>query len=220
MKTSCMLSFLAMGLVASFAEAATISVLDPTMGSNTAPFGYSVPGVSERRYQQAYSSANFDTALMIEDISFFRTSVAGNLQDGTYLLSLSTVPTAINSLSTTNFDANLGANNQVFATVALAGVAPAVLTFTGAPFYYNPEAGNLLLDIRVTDIVPATPFPASFAYSSTASETVSRYTNYVTSGFTGRGLATRFDGVAIPEPTSIAIVAALAALSLGRGRCR
>jgi hypothetical protein len=220
MKTSCVLSFLAMGLVASFAQAAPISLLDPTMGSNTAPFGYSAPGVTERRYQQAYSSASFDSALMIEDISFFRTSVAGNLQNGAYTLSLSTVLTAINSLSTTNFDANLGANNQEFVTITLAGVAPAVLTFTGTPFYYNPEAGNLLLDIRVTDIVPATPFPASFAFSSTASGVVSRYTNYVASGFTGRGLATQFDGVPVPEPTSIALVVSLAALSLVRSRCR
>jgi hypothetical protein len=52
----------------------------------------------------------------------------------------------VNSLSNVNFNSNLGANNAAFASMALSGTAPSVLSFTGGPFNYDPSQGNLLLD--------------------------------------------------------------------------
>jgi hypothetical protein len=124
-----------------------------TVGANNGGNGFPF-GASGTRYQEAYSSSLFSGPITITGIDFFRSGASGTLGSGTYQLSLSTISGSVNSLSNVNFNSNLGANNAAFASTALSGTAPSVLSFTGGPFSYDPSQGNLLLDSRLQ--TPAT----------------------------------------------------------------
>ena len=71
---------------------------------------------------------------------------------GTYQVSLSTTSKPVNGLSS-NLASNIGADNTVIFTGNLGGTGTvSSFTITGtAPFVYDPAAGNLLVDIVVTD---------------------------------------------------------------------
>lgn len=161
-----------------------------TLGTNTG--GNSFPfGGNGTRYQEAYASSYFPGPIAITAINFFQSS-GGNLYAGTYQVSLSTITTSVSGLSDTNFNSNLGANNTLFATVALSGTAPATLTFTGGPFNYDPSQGNLLVDIQIIN-------PVSLSGSATYEDGnglgpagIARYHNFG-AGTIGYGLVTRFD---------------------------
>lgn len=209
MTRSLLTALLAVAASTTFAPAATVTVLDPTQGTNAAPFGVGGGIGTIGRYQQAYASSSFgDAPLTIRQISFFRTST-GWVHDAEYTLKLSTITADIDSLSASDFDGNVGADNQLFLKTRLSGLAPDVLTFEGAPYVYNPLEGNLLLEVITEDIQYLDGFPAHFAESETADGIVSRYYNYG-GDFIGRGLATRFSSV--PEPTGLATLASLALL--------
>jgi hypothetical protein len=122
-------------------------------GGNAFPFAGPFTGASGMEYQEAYASSDFSGPISITGIDFFQQAIGsgGDLYAATYQLSLSVVTTDIDDLSDTNFASNLGADNTVFTTVALVGAAPDTLTFNGAPFYYDPSMGNLLLDIQISD---------------------------------------------------------------------
>jgi hypothetical protein len=187
----------------------TIVIGAPGDGLNAFPFGGHVGAVGTR-YQQAYSSSQFSGPILINSISFLGGN-SGPLGASTYAFSLSTITAGIDSLSPFNFDANRGANNQLFANVGLSGPGPATLTITGlTPFLYNPAQGNLLLDIVVTPGgVPASGLVASYSSrTGTANGIFSRYQNYG-GGTIGWGLVTRFDftPAAVPEPAVLTLLA-------------
>jgi hypothetical protein len=121
----------------------------------------------------------------------------------TFSLYLSTTSAAVDALNTVNFDANLGASTSLFGTYTLGGAAPAVLTFSGTPYFYNPAAGNLLLDLRVSGTLVNLLDPAGFvARSNVPGGNYSRAQNFG-SGSAGYGLDTRFTGsTVLPEPST------------------
>ena len=169
-----------------------------TLGTNTG--GNSFPfGGNGTRYQEAYASSYFPGPIAITAISFF--GGGGNLYAGTYQVSLSTITTSVNSLSNTNFNSNLGANNTMFATVALSGTAPATLTFTGGPFNYDPSQGNLLVDIQIINPVSGSGSTGYQDGNGVGPAGIARYQNFG-AGTTGYGMVTRFDyGPVIVVPT-------------------
>ena len=76
----------------------------------------------EPRYQQAYDASSFSVAGIITSISFV--GGLGDFRPGDYTLSLSTISAGIDTLSTSDFDGNLGPDNQLFTTVSLSGATP------------------------------------------------------------------------------------------------
>jgi hypothetical protein len=169
----------------------TIIIGAPSEAPNIFPFGGGF-GLSTR-YQQAYAANQFNGAapLLIRSISFL--GGQGILGASTYTFSLSTITTGIDNLSTTNFNANRGADNALLASVNLSGPAPATLTIEGAtPFLYDPSSGNLLLDIVVSPGVAQFAQGASYQSRLNAFGIMSRYHNFG-GGFIGFGLITQFE---------------------------
>ena len=203
-------------LAASPSFAATITIGVPETTANAFPFIGTGPGAAGTRYQQAYAAANFTEAMAITDISFFRQQ-AGTFRSATYSLYLSTITAGIDSLSVSNFDANLGSDNILFATVSLSGSLPPVLTLSGAPFLYNPASGNLLLDMQVSSI-GATGSGGFQWQTSGGSGIFSRYYDFFNPATRAiaTGLVTRFDyNTTVPEPGSFGLIGLAAAALVG-----
>ena len=193
---------LAVSTSALFGGSITVGVNN---GGNGFPFGAS--GTPGNRYQEAYSSSLFSGPITITGIDFFRSGVNGTLWGGTFLLSLSTISANVNSLSNVFFNSNLGANNALFASMTLSGAAPAVLSFTGGPFLYDPSQGNLLLDISIANLANNSPSAAFEDENGSGPPTIARYQNFGF-GTVGYGLVTQFDAgaVATPEPGTLGLL--------------
>ena len=213
------LLLLALG-AASICSASSIT-LGTDNGGNAFPFAGPSSGVSGTEYQEAYASSDFSGPISITGIDFFQQVITpgADLYAATYELSLSVVTTNINDLSDTNFASNLGADNTVFTTVALAGAAPDTLTFSGGAFNYDPSMGNLLLDIQISDGNGSEVNSFFEDGDGSGPAGIIRYTNFG-GGTTGYGLVTEFDSAsASPEPgTLILLGCALASLFVRRRR--
>jgi hypothetical protein len=187
-------------------------------GGNAFPFGASTGTI----YQQVYASSDFASGpQFVNAFQFFFFPEGGPaLSTAVYNIFLSTTSAAVDGLNTVNLDANRGADNTLFGTFALGGVAPSILVFAGTPFVYDPSAGNLLIDMRISG--QTTIGTAAFwANNGDAGGVYSRVYNFGT-GTSGFGLQTEFlttPVTAIPEPATLALVATgLVALGLIRRR--
>jgi hypothetical protein len=91
-----------------------------------------------------------------------------------------------------------------------------MLTFTGAPFLYNPSEGNLLLDISIAGGSGGNG--VAFEENDGVGDSLARYQNFGTNNGDGYGLVTQFDSspaADTPEPGMLALVACgLAAMAL------
>jgi hypothetical protein len=126
-------------LLSGSAQASTITIGNDTLEGNFIPFS----GGSSTSYQQVYSGSAFGSSpISISAIEFFaQPSFNFQLAGGTYTLSLSETSVAVNALSS-NLAANVGINSQVVYS------GPNELTFVlTTPYIYDPNAGNLLLNI-------------------------------------------------------------------------
>ena len=187
----------------------------PTTQGNCFPFGCAWG----TRYQQVYDASSFPAAINIGTIIFYADAYRGDdnlLSNGVFELYLSTTSRAVNTIDNFPFDTNLGSDNTLFATVTGPFVIPDVWQITGGPFYYNPAAGNLLLDVRVA-------YPAGRqdgylylnARNGDAGGLFSRAHNFGTA-FDDWGLVTGFDGPqAPPGPPGIPEPGTLGLLGLG-----
>jgi hypothetical protein len=187
---------------------AVIIGLPADAGGNCFPFGCTdQDGTPGTRYQQVYDAGQFSGSLLIDSISFFDSAGFGNLNSGTYTLSLSTTSRPVNGLDTVTFDNNLGSDNQGFTVAVLTGGAvPSVLSFSGTPFLYNPGVGNLLLDIQIAGIGHTGNSSFFDARNGTAGGVFSRAHDFG-SGFNNFGLVTEFDGKsAVPEPATLGLL--------------
>lgn len=203
---ACGIVFAALVLFGTPAHSLTIGTPDDPNGGNTFPFGNN----TGNRYQQAYAASNFSGPVVITGINFFAGGSATNLSrsytGGTFTLYLSTTPLGVNNLNeTSNFDANRGVDNQLFAVRTLTGTVDPVLAFTGTAFAYDPSLGDLLLDISVTGSASTS---ASFVEDSGNGGIMSRAHDFG-NGFDNRGLVTEFvfgEIVAMPAPAPLAIL--------------
>jgi len=192
---------------------AVIIGLPADAGGNCFPFGCTdTDGTPGTRYQQVYNSTQFSGPLLIDTISFFDSGLNGNLNSGTYTLSLSTTSRPVNGLDLVTFDNNVGSDNQAFAVAVLTGGAvPSVLTFSGTPFLYNPGLGNLMLDIHITGIAH-TGDPSFFRDRGGSAAGIFSRAQDFGGGFVDYGLVTKLgesDEVLeppVPEPTTVVLL--------------
>lgn len=171
---------------------------------NCIPFGCDY---ATTRYQQVYAASNWSGSISITSFSFFDSYFPGNLVSATFDFYLSTTSAAVNGLSTTLND-NVGADNSFFAQYVLGGgAAPGVLTFVGNPFSYDPNLGNLLIDMQVSGLT----HDGGNAYfdQNYANGLFSRAYDLGGGGTDDGGLVTEFNAPVstVPEPSSILLLA-------------
>ena len=185
---------------------------------NRIPFGTDAGEQPSDRYQQVYASSEFGGPIVIKEIRFFSIETpGGNLSSGTYELSLSTSPKAVNGLNLSDFDDNIGADNQLFVVSVLTGSpTPSVLSLEGDPFLYQPALGNLLLDIRVSGISHTGTYGYFDHRKGTSGGVFSRAHNFA-SGFENFGLVTEFvaasESVPSLHPLGMLLLAGLIGLT-------
>src|SRR5712691_5279134 len=209
------------GLSASPAFATTIIVGQPAdVGNgNCFPFGCS-PGT---RYQQVYNAALFGGPLLINQLQFFNTENSpglGVVETASYAIHLSSTSTAVNALDTSNFGANVGANDALFFDGIMGGpIGGTTFTIAGTGFLYNPASGNLLLDIFKTG-GSANGDVFFDARNGTFGSNSSRAHDFG-SGFESFGLVTGFSGdelAPVPEPATLTLLAPALAWAAWRRR--
>jgi len=168
------------------AQSVTVGTADPGSG-NEFPFG---DGIGTD-YEQVYNSTDFSGTLLINQISFFNTQYGAGTSSwspGTYAFYLSTTAAAVNNL----VGSDEGANNQLFGTYNLSGAVPSPqIVFNGTGFNYDPNQGNLLLDIQITGRNGASSTVFMDAMNGDAGTLMSRWYNYG-SGAESFGLVTEF----------------------------
>ncbi|MFC1766422.1 hypothetical protein ACFL6U_30630 [Planctomycetota bacterium] len=189
------------------AQSATVYADIYTIGTGTGyngfPFGGRGSGIGTR-YQQVYAASNFSAPIYVNTVSFFEHH--GEEQTATYDMYLSTSNNPVNALNITNFDSNVGSDNQFFASVTLTGdslYSGNRLTFTGTgpAFMYDPANGDLLVDIHTSNITTSlTGF--YFAMNGDAGGLFSRAHNFG-SQFLNEGLITEIDGAIVPVPGAV-----------------
>lgn len=172
-------------------------------------------------YQQVYTASAFGSAGTVNSISFYL-GEAGMMDSATYTLQLSTTASAVGALDFTAAN-NIGADNALFGTYTVGGAMPSVLTFTGAPFHYDPAGGNLLLDVMISNMTSSAGYSSFFMADGSATQS-SRMGVYA-DGTTWRdeyALVTTFDftpdgATNLPEPASLGLLGlGLAGLAAAR----
>jgi hypothetical protein len=202
---------------------ATVNADIFTIGTRTGYNGYPFGGHGEHgdpagtRYQQVYAASNFPTPIYVNTVRFFQDN--GTEQTATYNMYLSTSNNPVDKLDRTDFDNNVGSDNQFFASVTLTGASLSYgtpLNFTGLAFMYDPANGDLLVDIHAS----GTTYPLTgyyFAMNGDAGGLFSRAHNFG-SGYFGYGLITEIDGAIVPVPD--AVLLAILGLSLAGWKLR
>ena len=119
---------------------------------------------SVSRYQQVYERSVFQSQMAVGQefmsigmIQFFyggfdASSLGPRRQAATFNFFLSTTNAAVNALSATNLDDNIGIRREHFATWVSDGgttTPPGTLDFHGSAYDYYPADGNLLMEIVV-----------------------------------------------------------------------
>lgn len=200
------------------ARAAPMEVIvgDPAVygsSENFFPFG-TLPGSyghPSTRYQQVYASNAFSAPFLIQELVFYPTSnTSAPILPATFEIFLSVTPHGVNEIGAQPFDANLGSDTRLFAT--LTGgftIAGPELVISGTPFLFDPSQGNLLLDIRVNGapLGHSGPFFAALGPGNMTLDTGSPFSRWhdFGIGFENRGLVTGFRSYA-PEPGTLALL--------------
>lgn len=208
--------------------------------NNIFPFGISVdPYVvpsGTQRYQQVYSAGDFAALApggeYITRIAFRPDAPAGAPFSTTLpdiRIDLSTTSASPDALSTT-FANNVGADDTIVYGGVTGAALPLSSSFTGpargpkdfdiiiyltTPFFYNPAAGNLLLDVHNFAGGSITAFDAQLGMSDSISRVLTGLSGVGSATADSpdtAGLVTRFTTV-IPEPGTM-VLAALGGASL------
>jgi hypothetical protein len=175
----------------------------PANSSNCEPFGCNYVG----DYQQVYMSSLFPHTIKITKLEFFNTtfqSGAATMNSGNWEIHLSTTSADWNTLAV-NYSQNIGAddtevfNGNLYQPWAFGKTLSITLS---TPFVYNPNKGNLLMDIMVNNNTTGTNY-AIFFDANDGNQTMSRglggsYVDY------GYGLVTNF--VTVPEPATMLLL--------------
>lgn len=215
-------------LATTVAGAQVIGAPVPPSSGNQFPFGSPVGANAGTRYQQVYANTAV-TPGPITGVRFFRTSASngtGDLTNARFQFSLSSTSRAVNGLRTRNFDQNPGADNTLVLDLNANGLNVAfggaiTFNFTQA-FDYAPASGNLLLDMKLSNITKRGDVFLDSRFDDFG--TTSSRAHDFGAGFASTGLVTEFlhdTSTTVPEPSTYALMAAgLTAVALARRRKR
>ncbi len=163
----------------------TVGVSNPAQG-NCYPFSCFASQTPAHgvTYQQVYTSQAFSGLVTISAVSFFDNTLInngnGNMDSASYDVSFWDTSLAPSGL-TTSAAANRGVLLSNFGSFSLGGAMPLTLTLNGAAFNYDPSAGNLLMQVKVTGLTVSQPYQSFFQVDTTGA-TTSRYFDYAPSG--------------------------------------
>jgi len=124
---------------------------DGDISNNGVPFCCT----TDQRYQQIYSATAFDGGGTILSVSFPSWDAVIPLATADYLLRLETTPIPVMELSH-DLNDNLGTGAVTAFQQRIEGYVPTSDTVTfelDTPFHYDPNAGNLLLDVVIANAV-------------------------------------------------------------------
>ncbi len=219
------ITFLPLAVLAQTREVIVPNELGDVFGNGVGSVPFQI-GAGSARYQQVYAGSQFTNAgsdgILITKLLFrfdesgraFNTTIS-NIQ-----INFSTASRAPDSLSPVFAD-NIGADDTIVHAGALpirgtGGPSPAAwfirIDFT-TPFFYQPSAGNLLMDVRNFSGSDTTFFDGAlptgdsvssvYAYTGDGTGSVTSPSGRVTSF----GLVTLFEFTVIPEPSTWALLA-------------
>jgi hypothetical protein len=183
------------------ASSLTLGTPDPGSG-NRFPFG-SVGSFPSSRYQQVYSASAFSGPLLITGIQFSQTQLpGGDLNLGSFSITLSVTSKEVNGLDLEDLDQNVGSPTLFIQTDLEDVRIDESLDFVGtAPFAYDPLDGNLLIDIQIGGSSHFGDFAFFDAMNGTSDGIFSSAHNFSSSAagiFDNTGLVTTF----VPEPST------------------
>lgn len=176
-------------------------------GGNCYPFSCFASDNDGTTYQQIYLASQFSGPAYINAISFFR-DLAGDMDTADYEISFSTTSAALGSMDTT-WANNIGADSAVFGNYSLGGAMPAVLTFAGNAFLYDPSQGNLLMTVQLSNLSVANPYESFFQADYTGLVTQRNFAYGGSASGTANSLGalvTRFELSEVPEPSSLLLL--------------
>jgi len=191
------------------------------------------------RYQQVYDKNSFPSSpLSVDKIRFFEDGsqpinaapLGGNSCSdstppcGTVTVRIGTTSLPVNGLDpdAADFDANFDVASAVFIQDVLLSslTAAGVLEFAGSPFVYDPEDGNLLIEVQFGDFATVNDLTQGMnavfyeATGDAESPVFSLVSNYDGLNNASFGLVTEFDVTIVPEPaTGLLLTAGLCVLA-------
>ena len=239
MKASILITLIALsGLTTSPASLITTPVGNTSVEGNTNnvfPFDL---GATTQRYQQVYAASEFAILAgggeFITQLAFRPDNGSGGAFSSTLpgiRIDLSTVSVGPDALSAT-YAINVGGNDVVVYGGATGAPLTLSSSFTGpaggpkdfdiiitltTPFFYNPAAGNLLLDVRNFGGGSTTTFDVQ-ASADSISRVFNSDVNLATGTADTIGLITRFTTTTIPEPATFSLLGLGALLLAARRR--
>ncbi len=191
------------------------------------PFDLGEALLPSMRYQQVYASSDFATRMPLGGyISAIRFDIATDQNGGhpfvgtlpNLQINLSTTTMAIDGLSTV-FAQNVGADDSMVfgpSSITLSdggfGGADIIIRF-GTPFFYDPSAGNLLMDVRNFGGGSTSPFNANDSPGDTVSSIWALSVGDTAGRLQTTGLITVFEVTPVPEPATWSLLL-LGSLSL------
>ena len=202
------LSFLLLLLVSAVARADFVTTPNlPGFSYNSIPFG---AGTTQSRYQQVHDSSEFNSPVEISSFAFSPKETGGFMGDVQFRVGVTSV--AVGNLNT-DLDLNLTSPMQIVfsepvsQTITSAGhdSFSVVFPFT-TPFHYDPNAGNLLIEMTMTNggYVGET-FMMSYAPTTTQASRAweAAGAGAIANGADSNALRIQMGVTAVPEPSSI-----------------
>ena len=194
----------------SFAQV-TVGTARPYTG-NCLPWGCDGGSI---RYEQIFASSAFPNPIDIGSLTYYKTQIVipapTDFAPGTYTVYFSTRTGAIDDIGD-DLDANVVGPEQLFGSVVLGGeMSGSTFTLTGTnPFLYDPNAGNLLMDVYAQSTGgPGVPtyWDVDFSNSVMARAYSGTPNPQFTPGSDGEGLVTTFAAAATtPEPSTLLLL--------------
>jgi len=197
-------------LLSTLSSAQASLIIGQNDNGNCFPFSC-LASTQGTHYQQIYAANSFSQPQKISSISFFSWR-EGPIDTASYSISFYLSSRAVNNLSLNPMN-NKGSLLAEFGLFNLTGSMPAQLLFDGTDFIYNPALGNLLMDVKVSNVTKTVGQVSYFQADYSGLHTQRFYSNdYVGSSVGPGALVTEFGFSAL---NTVSAPASLSCLLIG-----